>query len=118
MKKMLLALIFTIILISCNKSVIPSDLESKNGIMYEKNTTLKYTGKVTEYFRDGKVKSKKKYKNGRKNGNWILYEKNNKKLKLEFKEQEIFTTYQIKKIVNERISKNSKRLKFKGNIKF
>jgi len=71
MKKLLL-LLFLIPLISCTEDWTGEKevtyLQDRNGIKYEVNSEVGFTGKYVEYYKNGQKKSELNYKNGKENG--------------------------------------------------
>lgn len=51
-------------------------LEYRDGIAYEKNKKVPYTGEWTGYYKDGEVLVDVNYKDGKRNGTQIIYDKN------------------------------------------
>lgn len=68
-------------------------LEYKDGIAYEKNKKIPYTGGWTGYYKDGKVLVDVNFKNGKRNGIQIIYDKNGE---IEFK-----TTFKDGKVIEK-----------------
>ncbi|UUV18296.1 hypothetical protein NRK67_13500 [Fusobacteria bacterium ZRK30] len=68
-------------------------LEYKDGIAYEKNKKTPYTGEWTGYYKDGKVLVDVNFKNGKRNGIQIIYDKNGE---IEFK-----TTFKDGKVIEK-----------------
>lgn len=78
MKKIVLILMIIISLTSYGKSINFNQLQERDGIDYEKNQQIPYTGSVLSHYESGEIKSEKNYKNGEKDGKWIFYDENGK----------------------------------------
>ena len=76
MKKILLILILGINLMGYGKEINEKQLKYKNGSYYEINREIPYTGSVLSHYESGEIKSKKYYRNGKKEGKWVGYYKN------------------------------------------
>lgn len=81
MRKILLMLVVTIVLVSCSKSVDFTSLQFKFGVAYEINSDKPYTGEALIYYSNGEVLERQNYKKGILNGELINYY-NNGKLKM------------------------------------
>jgi len=66
-----------VFLTSCSTSDIPpKELEERQGLMYEANSQIPYSGLIKRHFRNGQTKFIGNYKDGKKEGLWECYYKN------------------------------------------
>ena len=67
--KKLPVLLCIFLLSACAPSEVPSDkLVERNGIKYEINSQIPFTGVSTDYYENGRLKEKYTYKDGEQNG--------------------------------------------------
>ena len=60
MKKSLFLLIFSLILIGCEKKVHLHNIQEMNGILYKVDRDTSYSGTLIYYYKNGKIKKKTK----------------------------------------------------------
>ncbi|MEI6857802.1 hypothetical protein [Psychrilyobacter sp.] len=64
MKKILLILLISFSLMSYGKSINGYQLQNKNGVYYEIDQGIPYTGETIVYYENGKIQVKENYKDG------------------------------------------------------
>jgi len=74
--KIILMLAIFAVLVSCSKEVDYKHLQLRNDLVYMPNENQPFTGSSTEYYKQGQVKNKRSYKNGKDNGESIYYFQN------------------------------------------
>ena len=75
--KKLPVLLCVFLLSACAPSEVPSDkLVERNGIKYEINSQIPFTGVSAGYYENGQLKSKVTYKDGKEQGLFEAYRKN------------------------------------------
>ena len=83
MMKKLLLLLFLIPLISCTEDWTGekevTSLQDRNGIKYEVNSEVGFTGKYVEYYENGQKSYETNYKNGKQDGLWTGWHENGQK---------------------------------------
>ncbi|NDI79316.1 MULTISPECIES: hypothetical protein [Psychrilyobacter] len=65
MKRILLILVISISLMSYGKSINKKQLQNRNGVFYEVNQLIPYTGKKVYYYKNGQIQIKAKFKDGK-----------------------------------------------------
>lgn len=65
MKKILLILVISISLMSYGKEINKKQLQNRNGVFYEVNQSIPYTGKKVYYYKSGQIQIKAKFKDGK-----------------------------------------------------
>jgi len=89
MKKILLILMISMSLISYGKLINKKQLQNRNGVFYEVNQLIPYTGKKVYYYKSGQIQIKAKFKDG-KIEDVISYSKSGSILgKIKFKDGKI-----------------------------
>ena len=78
MKKILLILVISFSLISYGKLINGKQLECKNGVLYEVDQNIPYTGEIIVYYENGHIKVDENFKDGKANGEVIIYNENEK----------------------------------------
>ena len=82
--KKLPVLLCIFLLSACAPSEVPSDkILERNGIKYEINSQIPFTGVVTEYWENGQLMFKTTFKDGELNGIFVEYYENGQ---LQFKD--------------------------------
>jgi antitoxin component YwqK of YwqJK toxin-antitoxin module len=82
MKKILIIAytsLFCLLTLSCSKEIEMSKLENRHGVFYEPNQEKPYTGKVLEYYDNGQKKVEGTFKDGKREGFSIFWDKNGQK---------------------------------------
>ena len=74
MKRITLILILFLFLTGCEKEV--SSLQDRNGIKYEINNEVGFTGRLVEKDEDGQKKAEGNYKDGKREGLLIEWDEN------------------------------------------
>jgi len=75
--KKLLPIIFILILSSCSKEVPLEQTVERNGITYEVNSEESFTGTTVQFHKNGQLRSKTNYKDGkREDGLYETYDEN------------------------------------------
>ena len=88
--KKLLTLTCLLILSSCAKEIPSDQLVVRQGVFYEINTTTPFTGSTVSYHKNGQLKSKENYKDGKVDGLWEYYYENGQlKSKENYKDDEL-----------------------------
>ena len=74
--KKLLTLTCLLILSSCAKEIPSEQLVKRQGVFYEINTTTPFTGNTVGYHKNGQLKSRTNFKDGKLDGLWEEYYEN------------------------------------------
>ena len=61
------------------ETVKPDDLIERNDLYYKKHTDIPFTGKVESYHKNGQLDYKRHYKDGKKDGPWVVFNKDGTK---------------------------------------
>ena len=65
------------LLCSCGTKELPIDqLVERQGIYYEINSEVPYTGRVTDTHQNGQISTTGSYKDGKQDGPWEIYHEN------------------------------------------
>lgn len=76
MRKPLLISIVIFIVLGCSSTINHKNLRLENGIAYKVNRKIPFTGKTVEYHKNGNIRSKKSFKDGKLNGESLYYYSN------------------------------------------
>ena len=79
MKKTILILVSLLFLTACEGVREVTSLQDRNGIKYEVNSEVGFTGKYVEKYENGQKKVEINYKNGKKEGAWTYWHENGQK---------------------------------------
>ena len=80
MKRLLLIVLPLLLIIGCSKPIEDSTLIKKDGLMYHPDSKELYSGKVISKYIGGKKKIEGSYKDGKKDGLFIQWYENGKKI--------------------------------------
>lgn len=116
MKKLLLILILSISLTSYGRIVNKEELEYKNRMFYEVKEGVPYTGKVINHYKNGQIRDKATYKNGKLNGELIKYHENGKPIHIKFYKDgklngDFINYYENGQVIDRKIYKDGKQIK-------
>ena len=80
MKRLLLIVLPLLLIVGCSKPIEDSTLIKKDGLMYHPDSKELYSGKVISKYIGGKKKIEGSYKDGKKDGLFIQWYENGKKI--------------------------------------
>ena len=68
--KKLLTIFCLVLLVSCSNEIPFDELVYRNGLYYEVNSTTPFTGSSVSYYENGRLKSKRHFREGVYDGDW------------------------------------------------
>ena len=79
MKNIIYIVCLVLFLVSSINAREVSQLEERDGVMYEPNKEEPFTGKLIIYYENGQKKGEGNYKEGKQDGLWTWWDENGKK---------------------------------------